>query len=209
VAGSRQGGEARSIEKLFEQFGRHLEAKGYIAHVGWRSPSCRCATLVTTMRRWRPATPAARPRARQAEGGFRSRLHRRGSHRHPLSQAQEKANRRKSKIRAPRRALLRRAGKQTTIVPTIGIVRPRATNLVYYLPKHAVHAGRRQVRGGVRPRCPERPPGEQRPSRPPHIGQREAWLTAWTRKRLLLEVIPVLGTCSLELSARMQPGPCE
>jgi hypothetical protein len=67
-----------------------------------------------------------------------------------LSQAQQKANRRKSKIRAPGRAHLRRAGKRTTIVPTIGVVQPRAKfglqNLVYNSPKHAVHAGRSQVR---------------------------------------------------------------
>ena len=69
--------------------------------------------------------------------GFRSRNHRRGSRNHPLSEAQQEANRRKSKIRA-RVEHVFGAQENTAggrIVRTIGIVRARAKiglqNLVY------------------------------------------------------------------------------
>ena len=69
--------------------------------------------------------------------GFRSRIHRRGSRNHPLSQAQQQANRRKSKVRARVEHIF--GAQENTpggrIVRTIGIVRARAKiglqNLVY------------------------------------------------------------------------------
>ena len=69
--------------------------------------------------------------------GFHSRIHRRASRNHPLSDAQEKANRTKSTIRARIEHVF---GTQQTspggrIVRTIGIVRARAKiglqNLTY------------------------------------------------------------------------------
>ena len=76
--------------------------------------------------------------------GFRSRIHRRGSRNHPLSEAQQEANRRKSKIRVRIEHVF---GAQETspggrIVRTIGIVRARAKiglqNLVYNIRRLAV-----------------------------------------------------------------------
>jgi IS5 family transposase len=69
--------------------------------------------------------------------GFRSRIHRRGSRNHPLSEARQQANRRKSKIRARVEHIF--GAQENTlggrIVRTIGIVRARAKiglqNLVY------------------------------------------------------------------------------
>src|ERR1017187_202964 len=69
--------------------------------------------------------------------GFTSRIHRRGSRNHPLSQSQQEANRRKSKIRARVEHIF--GAQENTpggrIVRTIGIVRARAKiglqNLVY------------------------------------------------------------------------------
>jgi len=69
--------------------------------------------------------------------GFRSRIHRRGSRSHPLSEAQQEANRRKSKVRARVEHIF--GAQENTpggrIVRTIGIVRARAKiglqNLVY------------------------------------------------------------------------------
>jgi IS5 family transposase len=68
---------------------------------------------------------------------FRSRIHQRGSRNHPLSEAQQEANRRKSKIRARVEHIF--GAQENTpggrIVRTIGIVRARAKiglqNLVY------------------------------------------------------------------------------
>jgi transposase, IS5 family len=69
--------------------------------------------------------------------GFRSRIHRRGSRNHPLSQSQQDANRRKSKVRARVEHIF--GAQENTpggrIIRTIGIVRARAKiglqNLVY------------------------------------------------------------------------------
>jgi IS5 family transposase len=69
--------------------------------------------------------------------GFRSRIHRRGSRNHPLSQSQQEANGRKSKIRARVEHIF--GAQENTpggrIVRTIGIVRARAKiglqNLIY------------------------------------------------------------------------------
>ena len=69
--------------------------------------------------------------------GFRSRIHRRGSRNHPLSEAQHEANRRKSKVRARVEHIF--GAQENTpggrIVRTIGIVRARAKiglqNLAY------------------------------------------------------------------------------
>jgi transposase, IS5 family len=75
--------------------------------------------------------------AKLKAGGFRSRIHRRARRNHPLSQAQERANRSKSKIRARIEHVF---GAQQSvpggrIVRTIGIVRARAKiglqNLAY------------------------------------------------------------------------------
>ena len=75
--------------------------------------------------------------AKLKAGGFRSRIHRRARRNHPLSQAQERANRSKSKIRARIEHVF---GAQQNapggrIVRTIGIVRALAKiglqNLVY------------------------------------------------------------------------------
>jgi IS5 family transposase len=68
---------------------------------------------------------------------FRSRIHRRGSRNHPLSETQQEANRRKSKVRARVEHIF--GAQENTpggrIVRTIGIVRARAKiglqNLVY------------------------------------------------------------------------------
>ena len=66
--------------------------------------------------------------ARLKAGGFRSRIHWRAHRNHPLSEAQAKANRTKSKIRARIEHVF--GAQQTTpggrIVRTIGIVRARA-----------------------------------------------------------------------------------
>ena len=75
--------------------------------------------------------------ARLKAGGFRSRIHWRAHRNHPLSEAQAKANRTKSKIRARIEHVF--GAQQTTpggrIVRTIGIVRARAKiglqNLAY------------------------------------------------------------------------------
>src|SRR3984893_10830609 len=69
--------------------------------------------------------------------GFRSRIHRRGSRNHPLSESQQEANRRKSKIRVRIEHIF--GAQENTpggrIVRTIGIVRARAKiglqNLAY------------------------------------------------------------------------------
>jgi transposase, IS5 family len=69
--------------------------------------------------------------------GFRSRIHRRGSRNHPLSESQQEANRRKSKIRVRIEHIF--GAQENTpggrIVRTIGILRARAKiglqNLVY------------------------------------------------------------------------------
>jgi transposase, IS5 family len=75
--------------------------------------------------------------ARLAARGFRSRIHRRATRNHPLSQAQEQANRRKSKVRSRIEHVF---GAQATaqggrLVRTIGIVRARVkvglANLAY------------------------------------------------------------------------------
>ena len=75
--------------------------------------------------------------ARLKAGGFKSRIHRRAWRNHPLSQAQERANRNKSRIRARIEHVF---GAQQTapggrIMRTIGIVRARAKiglqNLAY------------------------------------------------------------------------------
>src|ERR1019366_3808810 len=56
--------KAGLIEKLFEQFGRHLEAKGYIARGGQIATrrSCRCPSSATRARRTRRSRPAKHPR---------------------------------------------------------------------------------------------------------------------------------------------------
>lgn len=76
--------------------------------------------------------------------GFRSRIHRRGSRNHPLSESQQEANRRKSKVRARVEHIF--GAQQNTpggrIVRTVGIVRARAKiglqNLVYNIRRLAV-----------------------------------------------------------------------
>ena len=82
---------------------------------------------------YRSAETEAKLKAR----GFRSRIHRRGSRNHPLSQAQEAANRRKSKVRARVEHVF---GAQENapggrLVRTIGSVRAKAKiglqNLAY------------------------------------------------------------------------------
>jgi transposase, IS5 family len=75
--------------------------------------------------------------ARLKAAGFKSRIHRRAWRNHPLSQAQERANRNKSRIRARIEHVF--GAQQTTpggrVVRTIGIVRARAKiglqNLAY------------------------------------------------------------------------------
>jgi transposase, IS5 family len=82
---------------------------------------------------YRSAESEAKLKAR----GFRSRIHRRGSRNHPLSQAQQEANRRKSKVRARIEHIF--GAQENTpggrIVRTIGMVRARAKiglqNLAY------------------------------------------------------------------------------
>ena len=82
---------------------------------------------------YRSAETEAKLKAR----GFRSRIHRRGSRNHPLSEAQQQANRRKSKVRARVEHIF--GAQENTpggrIVRTIGIVRARAKiglqNLAY------------------------------------------------------------------------------
>jgi IS5 family transposase len=80
---------------------------------------------------------SAKSEATLAAGGFNSRIHRRGRRNRPLSQAQARANRKKSKIRARVEHVF--GAQQTSpggrIVRTIGIVRARAKiglqNLAY------------------------------------------------------------------------------
>lgn len=75
--------------------------------------------------------------AKLKAGGFRSRIHRRARRNHPLSQAQERANRSKSKIRARIEHVFgaQQSAPGGRIVRTIGIVRARAKiglqNLAY------------------------------------------------------------------------------
>jgi transposase, IS5 family len=82
---------------------------------------------------YRSAETEAKLKAR----GFRSRIHRRGSRNHPLSDAQQEANRRKSKVRARVEHIF---GAQDNapggrLVRTIGIIRAKAKiglqNLAY------------------------------------------------------------------------------
>ena len=88
---------------------------------------------ITAVHQSRSAATEARLKAR----GFKSRIHVRAGRNRPLSQAQEAANRKKSKIRARIEHVF---GAQETapggrIVRTIGLVRARAkiglANLVY------------------------------------------------------------------------------
>jgi transposase, IS5 family len=75
--------------------------------------------------------------AKLKAGGLRSRIHRRARRNHPLSQAQERANRNKSKIRARIEHVFgaQQSAPGGRIVRTIGIVRARAKiglqNLAY------------------------------------------------------------------------------
>jgi transposase, IS5 family len=75
--------------------------------------------------------------AKLRAGGFKSRIHRRATRNHPLSDAQEKANRKKSKIRARIEHVFgaQQSSPGGRMVRTIGIVRARAKiglqNLVY------------------------------------------------------------------------------
>ena len=66
--------------------------------------------------------------AKLKAGGFRSRIHRRGRRNHPLSDAQTRANRTKSKIRARIEHVFgaQQSSAGGRIVRTIGIVRARA-----------------------------------------------------------------------------------
>ena len=66
--------------------------------------------------------------AKLKAGGFRSRIHRRGRRNHPLSDAQTRANRAKSKIRARIEHVFgaQQSSAGGRIVRTIGIVRARA-----------------------------------------------------------------------------------
>src|SRR5262245_19685232 len=75
-----------------------------------------------------PTAPIARPRSRRKAGGFKSRIHRRASRNHPLSDAQTRANRAKSKIRARIEHVFgaQQSSAGGRIVRTIGIVRARA-----------------------------------------------------------------------------------
>ncbi len=82
---------------------------------------------------YRSAETEAKLKAR----GFRSRIHRRGSRNHPLSDAQQEANRKKSRIRARVEHIF---GAQENapggrLVRTIGIMRAKAKiglqNLAY------------------------------------------------------------------------------
>jgi len=80
---------------------------------------------------------SAETEAKLNSRGFRSRIHRRASRNHPLSKAQENANRRKSRVRARIEHVF---GAQQTvpggrIIRTIGIARAKVKiglqNLVY------------------------------------------------------------------------------
>jgi len=80
---------------------------------------------------------SAETEAKLKDGGFRSRIHRRASRNHPLSDAQTRANRAKSRIRARIEHVF--GAQQSSVggrmVRTIGIVRARAKiglqNLAY------------------------------------------------------------------------------
>lgn len=80
---------------------------------------------------------SAETEARLKERGFRSRIHRRGSRNHPLSDAQAAANRRKSKVRVRVEHIF--GAQENTpggrLVRTIGIIRAKAKiglqNLAY------------------------------------------------------------------------------
>src|SRR6266404_4662124 len=182
--------KAGLIEKLFERFGQHLEAKGYIARGGQMVD----ATIVPVPKqrnsrdenddvkagktpgawkkdpsknrqkdkdaRWTKkhgkrfygllnktntsadvyadsAYRSAETEAKLKVRGLRSRIHQRASRNHPLSKAQENANRKKSRIRARVEHVF--GAQQTSpggrIVRTIGIARAKAKiglqNLAY------------------------------------------------------------------------------
>ena len=80
---------------------------------------------------------SAKSEAKLKAGGFHSRIHRRASRNHPLSDAQTRANRAKSKIRARIEHVFgaQQSSAGGRIVRTIGIVRARAKiglqNLAY------------------------------------------------------------------------------
>src|ERR1043165_1813737 len=80
---------------------------------------------------------SAETEAKLKSGGYRSRIHRRGRRNHPLSDAQTRANRAKSKIRARIEHVFgaQQSSVGGRIVRTIGIVRARAKiglqNLAY------------------------------------------------------------------------------
>src|ERR1700724_1469872 len=161
--------KAGLIEKLFERFGQHLEAKGYIARGGQMVD----ATIVPVPKQRNSRdenddvkvgkTPddsqrfdgllnrantsadvyadgayrSAETEAKLSLRGLRSRIHQRANRNHPLSQAQENANRQKSKVRARIEhvfgAQQNSPGGRT--VRTIGIARAKAKiglqNLAY------------------------------------------------------------------------------
>ena len=133
--------DAGLVEKLFERFGQHLEAKGDIARGGQMVDAsvhdgqklvgllnkANTSNDVYGDSAYRSAAIAGKLEAR----GFNCRIHRRAIRHHPLSEGQKEANRRKSKIRARIEHVF---GAQET-APGSRTVRARAKigsqNLVY------------------------------------------------------------------------------
>src|SRR5215813_3867458 len=89
--------QAELIDKLFERFGQHLEAEGYIARAGLKAK------------------------------GLQSRIHRRAARNRPLSERQKSANTTRSRVRARVEHVFghQQNSMGGKIVRTIGIARAR------------------------------------------------------------------------------------
>ena len=114
-----------------------------------------------------PTAPIARPRSRLKARGFRSRIHRRAHRNHPLSDAQTRANRAKSRIRARIEHVFgaQQVSAGGRIVRTIGIVRARAKiglqNFAYNIRRLMTLDRMAAALGGVCPQRPNGPAGRQ------------------------------------------------
>src|SRR5881396_4156950 len=118
--------QAGLIDKLFERFGQHLEAEGYIARGGQIID----ASIVSVPRQWGLADSAYRSvqiEAGLTAKGLQSHIHRRAARNRPLSERQKSANTTRSRVRARVEHVF---GHQQNsmggkIVRTIGIARAR------------------------------------------------------------------------------------
>jgi transposase, IS5 family len=108
------------------------------------------------------AYSSAETEAKLSLRGLRSRIHQRASRNHPLSQAQEKANRQKSKVRARIEHVFgaQQNSPGCRIVRTIGIARAKAKiglqNFAYNIRRPVALERMLLHKGGVRPVRPQR-----------------------------------------------------